>query len=126
MKRRIKAIVPDLLIGSMLWAMLVWLIMPGVSRADHEPDYLRGLYIAQANWDQLSDDEKAALQRYRGEWQRLPPERRERIRQGADRYQQLSPEQRERVERARQRYREMPEDQRREMREQFRRSHGRD
>ena len=57
MKRRIKATVPELLIG----AMLVGLFLPGVSHADHEPDYLRGLYIAQADWDQLSDDEKAAL-----------------------------------------------------------------
>jgi hypothetical protein len=126
MKRRIKETVPDLLIRSMLGAMLVGLIVPGVSHADHVPDHWRGFYIAQADWNQLSDDEKAALQRYRGEWQQLPPERRERIRQGADRYQKLTPEQRERVERARERYREMPEDKRREMREQFRRSHGRD
>lgn len=126
MKRRIKATVPDLLLRSLLWAMLVGLIAPGVSRADRVPDYLHGLYIAQADWDQLSDDEKAALQRYRGQWQQLPPERREKIRQGADRYQKLTPEQRERVERARERYREMPEDKRREIREQFRRSHDRD
>lgn len=122
MKRRIKATVPELLIG----AMLIGLFLPGTSRADHEPDYLRGLYIAQADWNQLSDDEKAALRHYRGEWQQLPPERREKIRQGADRYQQLSPEQRERIERARQRYREMPAEQRDALREKYRRSHGRD